>query len=93
MTGGRPYDQESNAPLIGLLIGLAAVSCIAGAGVYAIYEATHPEVVEVERVKRPTLPQSCAHLLREVNEEEWNEVTHTYPPNYEWENCMGVGRK
>lgn len=42
---------------------------------------------------QPTLPQQCAHLLREPDPDTWDEVTETYPRNTAWENCMGVGHR
>lgn len=51
------------------------------------------EPVPVPVVKRLTLPQKCAVHLREPDPDSWDPVTDTYPPNIEWENCMGVGRR
>lgn len=51
------------------------------------------EVEPVPVAKRLTLPQKCAEFRREPDPDSWDPVTDTYPPNIEWENCMGVGRK
>jgi hypothetical protein len=34
----------------------------------------------------------CEHLTREYRDDEWNEVTETYPTNEAWNECMGVAR-
>ena len=40
-----------------------------------------------------SLPQRCAVHLRPRSEDEWDPVREEYwPPNHEWEECMGVGR-
>ena len=40
-----------------------------------------------------SLPERCAVHQRERTEEEWDPVREEYwPPNHEWEQCMGVGR-
>jgi len=55
-----------------------------------------PQVEQVERVERTitlTLPQKCRHLEREPDPATWDAEKEEYPPNYEWENCMLVGRR
>tara|TARA_R100001086_G_scaffold230028_1_gene150177 strand:+ start:301 stop:576 length:276 start_codon:yes stop_codon:yes gene_type:complete len=43
--------------------------------------------------KEPTLPEKCEHLRRDPDPATWNPDTEEYPPNREWEACMGVERK
>lgn len=61
--------------------------------VSSYYQTPAKQPVEVERTKTLTLPQKCQYLLREPDPDTWNPETDSYPPNLEWENCMGVGRK
>ena len=50
--------------------------------------AYKPEVV------RPVpVPLKCAEYKRTYTDDEWDEVTDTYPPNHEWMDCMGVGHR
>jgi hypothetical protein len=39
---------------------------------------------------RCELPCRCRDLKREPDPDTWDPHTDTYPPNYEWEKCMGV---
>jgi len=50
-------------------------------------------VIQTEKPVTLSRPQSCAHLSLEPDPETWNPVTEEYPPNDEWEECMGVGRR
>lgn len=41
-----------------------------------------------------TLPQKCDKFRKERTEDEWDEKRQEYwPPNHEWETCMGVERR
>jgi hypothetical protein len=47
-------------------------------------------VSEPQQQNESKLGRGCEKLRREYREDEWDEVTETYPTNYEWERCMGV---
>lgn len=55
--------------------------------------ANAESVITADPTPQQTLPQQCAHLSREPDPATWDAVSDTYPPNLEWEDCMGVGRK
>lgn len=40
-----------------------------------------------------TRPEKCRVYLKPHDPETWDPITEEYPPNHEWEECMGVGRK
>ena len=76
-----------------VLVGLVSVLVFQ----VAMQEATtavEAAVAMPPREKTLTLPQKCRHLERERREDEWDEERHEYwPPNEEWEACMGVERR
>ena len=41
--------------------------------------------------KKERLPQRCHYLLKEQDPEDWDPETETYPPNWAWRECMGIG--
>lgn len=59
----------------------------------------HAAVNSVEESTKPLRPQfgtyapDCSEFVVEYDEEDWNEVTETYPTNHAWQDCMGVGSK
>ena len=56
-------------------------------------EPPAPEVAMPPR-ERITRPEYCSQFLYERTEDEWDEERHEYwPPNHEWEKCMGVERR
>lgn len=57
-----------------------------------------PAHLEYTRKSLPTpaipLPMKCSSLRSTPDERNWDEERHEYwPPNHEWEKCMGVERK
>ena len=57
-----------------------------------IIEVT-PPTEEVKPEQDYPLPKRCEHFLEERDPKTWNPETELYPPNTEWEECMGVARK
>jgi len=56
---------------------------------------TYETLVESHFLEEPVRlerPAKCQKYLRD-DPGEWNPETDEYPPNHEWENCMGVGRE
>lgn len=73
---------------------LIVISILIWIGFAAWALANEPApVAQPPREKTLTLPQKCRYLLRTPDPDSWDPVTETYPSNYEWEDCMGVGRK
>lgn len=57
------------------------------------FEAAKAAEIAIPKAPRLSLPQKCEVYRIEYTEDQWDEVTETYPTNHEWENCMGVGRR
>jgi len=57
-------------------------------------DASEPVEVEVAMPPRVSRPEHCSQFLYQRTEDEWNEERQEYwPPNHQWEECMGVERK
>ena len=45
------------------------------------------EPIEESKMDRPS---TCERFRREYRDDEWDEVTETFPENIAWNECMGV---
>jgi len=80
-----------------VMTGVVLLYLVVAIGIYQAAAIQEPNVGVIIAAptphKRQTLPEKCSHLRKKPDPATWDEVNDTYPPNYEWEDCMGVGRK
>ena len=70
--------------LIVMLCGLSGVIS------HAVMTQPEPQAHE-PRSQFGTYAPDCSEFVVEYEEEDWNEVTETYPANHAWQDCMNVG--
>jgi len=70
---------------------LIAILCgISGVIIGAVVTQPEPKAHE-PRSQFGTYAPDCGEFIVEYDEEDWNDVTETYPVNHAWQDCMGVG--
>lgn len=74
-------------------LGLITLLAMIWLSLQTVLQNTEDALVEYGTTPiRSHLPSECRHLERDPDPATWDPITETYPPNEEWENCMGVGR-